>query len=131
MKKDIEIPLVENVYLAVVHDFNKAFKSDDWNVYLINDKDVALEMVLIISKGYDENRETAQMRHKVELLPAQSAVKIEFMINEVLVLNNEFKITFFANNKLFDKTFLIKKNSIKKSALRMVKALGKRGIVIK
>jgi len=131
MKKDIKIPVVENVYLAVIHDYNKTFKSDDWNVYLINDKDVALEMVLIISKGYDENRETAQMRHKVENLPAKSAVKIEFMINEVLVLNNEFKITFFANNKLFDKTFLIKKNSIKKSALRMVKALGKRGIVIK
>ena len=131
MKKDIKIPVVENVYLAVIHDYNKTFKSDDWNVYLINDKDVALEMVLIISKGYDENRETAQMRHKVENLPAKSAVKIEFMINEVLVLNNEFKITFFANNKLFDKTFLIKKNSIKKSALRMVKALGKRGVVIK
>jgi len=131
MKKDIKIPVVENVYLAVVHEYNKAFKTDDWNVFLINDKDIALEMVLIISKGYDEKRETAQMRHKVALLPAQSAVKIEFMIDEVLVLNNEFKITFFADNKLYDKSFLIKKNTIKKSALRMIKALHKRGIIIK
>jgi len=131
MKKDIHIPVIKNVYLVVVHDYNKTFKSDDWNVYLINDKDIALEMVLIISKGYDAKRETAQMRHKVAFLPAKSAIKIEFMIDEVLVLNNEFKITFFADNKLYDKIFLIKKNSIKKSALRMVKALGKRGIIFK
>jgi len=39
-------------------------------------------------------------------------------------------MNFFAANKLFDKTFLIKKSSIKKSALRMVKALGKKGIII-
>ncbi|MEE9349875.1 MAG: hypothetical protein V3U80_07500 [Flavobacteriaceae bacterium] len=135
MKKDIKIPFVENVYIAIVHDFNEVFKTDDWNVYLINDKEVAIEMILVLSKGYDGEgklyRETSQMRHKIDVLPKKSGVKIEFMINEVLELNNEFKITFFADNKLYDKTFLIKKNTIKKSALRMVKALGKRGIVIK
>jgi len=135
MKKDIEIPKVENVYLAVVHDYNKIFKTNDWNVYLINDKDVAIEMVLIISKGFDEvgslGRETAQMRHKVELLPAKSAIKIEFMQDEVLALDNEFKITFFVNNRLQDKTFLIKKNSVKVAAQRMIKLLNKKGVLIK
>ncbi len=131
MKKDITIPKVENVYLAVVHDYNKIFKTNDWNVYLINDKDFAIEMVLIISKGFDEKRETAEMRHKVEILPSKSAIKIEFMQDEVLVLSNEFKITFFAENKLFEKTFLFKKNSIKTSALRMLEILNKRGILSK
>lgn len=135
MKKDIKIPKVENIYLAVVHDYNKMFKTNDWNVYLINDKDVAIEMVLIISKGYDRSqsnkRKTAQMRHKVELLPAKSAIKIEFMQDEVLALDNEFKITFFVNNRLQDKTFLIKKDSVKVAAQRMIKLLNKRGILIK
>lgn len=131
MKKDITIPKVENVFLAVVHDYNKIFKTNDWNVYLINDKEIAIDMVLIISKGYDEKRETAEMRHKVALLPAKSAIKIEFMQDEVLVLNNEFRITFFAKNRLFEKTFLFKKNSIKTSALRMIKILNKRGVLIK
>lgn len=131
MKKDIKIPEVENVYLAIVHDYNEIFKTNDWNVYLINDKDIAIEMVLIISKGYDDKRKTAQMRHKVDLLPAKSAIKIEFMQDEVLVLNNEFKITFFANNILFDKIFLIKKNSIKTNVQRMIKSLNKRGVIIK
>ncbi len=131
MKQDIKIPKVENVYLAVVHDYNEIFKTNDWNVYLLNEKDIAIEMVLILSKGFDANRETSTMRHKVEKLPAKSAVKIEFMQDEVLALDNEFKITFFANNKLYDKTFIIKKNSIKIAAQRMIKALNKRGIVIK
>lgn len=131
MKKDIEIPKVENVYLAVVHDYNKIFKTNDWNVYLINDKDIALEMVLIISKGFDEKNKTAKMRHKVEILPKKSAIKIEFMQDEVLVLNNEFKITFFAENQLFEKIFLFKKNSIKTSALRMINILNKRGVILK
>ncbi len=131
MKKDIKAPIVENVYLAIVPDYNKIFKSKDWNVYLINDKNIAIDMILIVSKGYDGKRKTAQMRHKVALLPSKSAVKIEFMQEEVLVLNNEFKITFFSDNVLYDKIFLIKKNSIKKSALRMVKVLGKLGVIIK
>ncbi len=131
MKKDIKIPKVENVYLAVIHDYNEIFKTNDWNVYLINDKDIAIEMVLIKSKGFNDTRETSEMRHKVELLPAKSGVKIEFMQDEVLVLNNEFKITFFAENKLFEKTFLFKKNTIKISALRMVNILNKKGILLK
>lgn len=131
MKKDIVIPKVEAVYLVVVPEFNIAFKSTDWNVYIVNEKEIAIEMVLIFSKGYDDSRETAQMRHKIELLPSKSGVKFELMIEEVLVLNNEFKVTFFMDNVLYDKVFLIKKNSVKKSALRMVKSLGKRGVVVK
>ena len=131
MKKDIIIPQVKDVYLVIVLEYNEVFKQDDWNVYIVNDKEVAIEMVLITSKGFDETRETAQMRHKIDILPAKSAVKFELMVSEVLVLNNEFKLTFFENNKLFDKVFLMQKKSIKKSALRMVKALGKKGIVIK
>lgn len=131
MKKDIDIPEVKDVYIAVVHDYNETFKVNDWNVYLINNKDIAIEMALIISKGFDEKKETSVFRHKVDLLPAKSGVKIEFMQDEVLTLNNEFKITFFANNRLFEKTYLFKKNSIKISALRMITILNKRGVLLK
>jgi len=131
MKKDIEISEIDGVYIVIVPEYNEAFKSDDWNVYLVNERDTDVEMALIISKGFDDKRETAQMRHKIELLPAMSGVKFELMVDEVLALNNQFKVTFFVKNKLYDKTFIAKKNSVKKSALRMVKALDKRGIVIK
>lgn len=131
MKKDIVIPQVKNVYLVLVPEFNDIFKSNDWSVYLVNEKSDDIEMVLITSKGFDNERETAKMRHKIDLLPSNSGVKFELMVEEVMVLNNEFKITFFLKNVLYDKVFLIKKNSIKKSALRMVKALNKRGFIVK
>ena len=52
--------------------------------------------------------------------------------DEVLKLNNEFKLTFFADNTLYEKTFLFKKNTIKESALRTIKILeNKKGIVVK
>ena len=51
LKKDIQIPKVENVYVAVVNEYNEIYKTNDWNAYIINDKTVDLEMVLIVSKG--------------------------------------------------------------------------------
>ena len=53
MKKDINIAKVENVSLAISQEYNEAFKSNDHYAYLINHKDVPLEMVLIVSQGSD------------------------------------------------------------------------------
>jgi hypothetical protein len=133
MKKDIQkIPSVEGVYIAIIYDYNKVFKTNDWNVYLINDKDITIEMVLIVSHGFDREINTSTMRHKLESLPAKSGAKIELMQDEVLKLNNEFKLTFFADNTLYEKTFLFKKNTIKESALRTIKILdNKKGIIVK
>ncbi len=41
MKKDIEIPKVENLFLAISQEYNEAFKSNDHYAYLINKKDTA------------------------------------------------------------------------------------------
>ncbi len=131
MKKDIEIPLVEGIYMAITYDYNKIFKSNDWNAYLINDKEESIEMILIVSHGFDGELKTSTMRHKLENLPAKSGAKIELMQDEVLKLNNEFRLTFFVDNRLFEKTFLFKKNSIKESALRTIKILDTQGIIAK
>lgn len=133
MKKDIKIPEVTNVFMAVVKEYNNEFKCDDWNAYIINNKEVDLEMILIVSKGYDENTlaETSLLRHKIEKLPAQSFAKVELMHEDVLKLANFFNVTFFEENTMFDKKFLFKKGSIKESALRTIPLLNKRGILLK
>ena len=38
MKEDITIPKVESVYIAIVQEFNDIYKTQDWNAYIINDK---------------------------------------------------------------------------------------------
>lgn len=131
MKKDITIPKVEGVFVAVINEYNEAQRTQDWNAYIINTKDVDLEMVLIVSKGFDAHKETSLMRHKLEKLPAQSYAKIEFIQDEVLSLNNEFKVTFFASNTMFDKTFLFGKDTINNKALQDVPLIGVKGVLAK
>ena len=133
MKKDIQIPEVTNVFIAVVKEFNEEFQCDDWNAYIINNKEVAIEMVLIVSKGYDEDTllETSVMRKKIENLPAQSFAKIELLQGEVVNISNFFNVTFFEENKMYDKKYLFKKGTIKESALRTIPLLNKRGILVK
>ncbi len=131
MKKDIKIPEVTDIFMAVVKEYNPDFRTDDWNVYLVNNKIIDLEVVLIVSHGSDDKDQTSIMRKKIECLPANSYAKIEFIQPELFKLNNEFKVTFFADNKLFEKTFIFTKNSIKESALRMIKGFDKKGIISK
>ena len=131
MKKDIYIPKVENVHVAVVYEYNDIYKSNDWNAYIINDKEVDLEMVLIVTRGYSETKETSTMRHKLDRLPAKSFAKIELMQEAVLQLNNEFKVTFFENNTLFDKTYLFRKNTINIKALQTMPLMNKKGVLVK
>ena len=128
MKKDIHIPKVENVYVAIVYEYNDIYKTQDWNAYIINDKQVDLEMVLILSKGYSETKVTSTMRHKLDKLPAKSFAKIELMQDDVLQLNNEFKVTFFEANNLFDKNYLFRKNTINLKALKTIPLMDKKGI---
>jgi hypothetical protein len=129
MKKDIHIPEVSDVVIAVVFEYNGMYKTDDWNAYIINKKSVDLELVVIVSQGFSEAKTTSLFRKKLDLLPANSFAKIELMQPELFKLNNRFQVTFFEGNTLFEKTFLFKENTIKESALRMIPELKKRGIL--
>ncbi|MDN3596112.1 hypothetical protein [Zunongwangia endophytica] len=129
MKKDIEIPEVENVHVAAVREFNEAFQADEWNAYIINNKNVSIETILIVSKGYDGKKETSVMRHKLEKLPPHSFAKIEFLQDEVLSLNNEYQVTFFADNKMFEKTFLLKKNTVSEDRQKEIPLIPKKGVL--
>ena len=60
------------------------------------------------------------MRHKLDRLPAKSYAKIELMQEDVLQLNNEFKVTFFEGNTMFDKTYVFRKNTINEKALQAI-----------
>jgi len=64
LKKDITIPEVKDLYVAIVKEYNETYKVYDWNVYIINDKSVDLEMVIIVTKGYSEAKKTATFRKK-------------------------------------------------------------------
>lgn len=129
MKKDIQIPKVEDVEVAVIYEYNDLYKTDDWNVYIINKKAVDLEMLVIVSQGFSDTKTTSLLRKKLEKLPANSFAKIELIQPELFKLNNRFQVTFFEGNTLYEKTFLFKANTIKEGVLRMIPELNKRGIL--
>lgn len=133
MKKDILIPEVSDVFMAIVKEYNEDFNCDDWNAYIINNKDVDLEMFLIVSKGDEETTKlkTSVLRKKIEKLPAKSFAKVEYINPAVLRLNNIFDVTFFEGNQMFDKTFVFKKGTVKDGTLRMIPLLKKEGVLIK
>ena len=131
MKKDIEIPLVEDVFVAVVLEKNETFRSMDWNAYLVNDLDVPLEMILIVTRGYDQKDTTSTMRHQLEELPPKSFAKVEFLQEEVLRLNNEFSVSYFVDSTMFHKTFVFQKGTIREENIKEIPQLQLKGVVQK
>jgi len=131
MKKDIKIPEVTNVEMAIVYEYNDIYKTDDWNVYLINNKNVDLEMLVIVSQGFSETKTTSLLRKKINKLPANSFAKIELIQPDLFKLNNRFQVTFFEGNTLYEKTFLFKENTVKEGSLRMIDEIKKRGVLVK
>lgn len=111
MKKDIEIPVAKEVYVVLVKEWNKDFLSQDWNAYLVNNRSTPIEMVLVVSKGFDGDRKTATMRHGMAHINAKSFEKIEQVQEDVLHLTNEFFVTFYADNKLYERRFIFEKDS--------------------
>lgn len=135
MKKDIIIPEVENVFLAAVQEWSDDFMEKVWYAYLINDSDFLIESVMVVSKAFGtidgEMKKTSLLRHAyVEVQPV-SVVKIEMMEKSVLVLNNEFMVTFFIGNKLYDKKFIFKANSIDEEATEEVPILFIEGVIVR
>lgn len=131
MKKDIEIPEVKDVYVSVVNEYNAIYKTQDWNAYIINDKNVDLEMVIVVASGYSEEKITSTFRKKLDILPKKSYAKIELLQEELFALTNSFKVTFFEGNRLFDKTYIFRKNTINLKALQPIPLMDTKGVLVK
>ena len=131
MKKDIEIPIAKDVHVALIHEWNEEFLSKDWNAYVLNNKDSPIEMVMVVSKGFDDERKTSTMRHTIGVVAAKSFEKIEGVQEDVLALNNEFFITYYADNKLYEKRFIFDSGSVTVDALKTIPLIEKGGIMAK
>jgi len=135
MKKDITIPEVENVFLAAIQEWNDDFMAKVWYVYLINDSDFELNSVMVVSKAFGtidgEMKKTSLLRHAFVEIPPVSVVKVELIEDSVLALNNEFMVTFFIGNTLYDKKYTFKANSINDQAVEEVPILFTEGVIVR
>ena len=135
MKKDIIIPVVENVFIAAVQEWSDDFMEKVWYAYLVNDSDFNLEGVMVVSKAFGtidgEMKKTSLLRHAFVEIPAVSVVKIEMIEKSVLTLNNEFMVTYFIDGTLYDKKFIFKANSINETEMEEVPILVVDGVIVR
>jgi hypothetical protein len=135
MKSDITIPIVENVFLAAVQEWSDDFMEKIWYVYLINDSDFVLDSVMVVSKAFGtidgEMKKTSLLRHAFVQVPAVSVMKIEMVEKNVLLLNNEFMITYFIGNTLYDKKFIFRAQSITPDYVEEVPILFVDGVIVR
>jgi len=135
MKKDITIPEVENVFLAAVQEWSDDFMEKVWYAYLVNDSDFKLDGVMVVSKAFGtldgEMKKTSLLRHAFVEIPAVSVVKVEMLEKSVLALNNEFMVTFFIGNTLYDRKYIFKANSINEAAVEEVPILFVDGVIVR
>ncbi|NGY36538.1 hypothetical protein FQU23_003320 [Flavobacterium sp. XN-5] len=135
MKKDIHIPEVENVFIVAVQEWSDDFMEKVWYAYLVNDSDFLIESVMVVSKAFGtidgEMKKTSLLRHAFVEVPAVSVVKIEMLEKSVLVLNNEFMVTYFIGDKLYDKKFIFKADCINENSVEEVPILFVDGIIVR
>ena len=135
MKKDITIPEVENVFVAAVQEWSDDFMEKVWYIYLVNDSDFNLDSVMVVSKAFGtidgEMKKTSLLRHAFVEIPAVSVVKVEMLEKSVTTLNNEFMVTFFIGNTLYDKKFTFNANSISENNVEEVPILFVDGVIVR
>lgn len=136
MREDIEIPKVENIAVAVIKELNEEKTTEVYNVYLINLKKNIIRNTLVSSKGYGRNEMTGEeiktsvLRHFIGDLDGKSFAKIEPIMEEVFGLNNEYWVSFFENNTLFDKKYIFLAESITDENMITVPIINKKGVMI-
>lgn len=132
MKKDIEIPEVKNVTIAVVRE-KTILETYEWKVYLINNNNVPLENTLVSSTGYGERngqqQKTSTLRHFLETVPAKSTALVEPINEDVFHLNNEYWVSYYIGKQIFDKKFVFVPESINEDNLIFIRELEKEGIL--
>jgi len=132
MKLSELIPNVEGIELAVILEND----TPEYAVYLHNAKEDIIEGIIITSVGYGENPstgepvKTATLRHSLEVMLPSEVAKIELIVPEVFGLYNEYWVSFWINEQLFDKKFLFLPDAIHMDKLTFLESFGKPGVLL-
>ncbi len=130
MINDIEFPEVKNVTIAVVKE---SVDESPWKVYLINKNQFPIENTLVASKGYGElegeKQKTSVLRHFLQTVPPNDAALIEPIDPAVFHLNNEYWVSYYVGNEIYDKRFLFVPDTICEQNMTFIKELDKEGVL--
>ena len=133
MKKDISIPKVKDVGVAIIQEKDK--KELIWRAYLLNLNNYLIKDVLVSSRGYgtinDKKKKTSSFSHYLGDITKRSYKLIEPISEETFILSNEFLVTFYINGTIYDKKYIFLPEAIQKNNFTAIPILNKKGILIK
>jgi hypothetical protein len=135
MKKDIIFHPVQGVHVAVVRKVNE-HNTAEWNVVVINSNDQPITSVFVTSKGYgntesglNSEQKTSTLRHFFPEIEAGKHTFVEAIMPDVFHLNNEFWISYFLGNQIYDKKFIFVPDSIVEDNVIEIAPLGLEGVL--
>ncbi|MBM3429735.1 MAG: hypothetical protein FJX99_01980 [Bacteroidetes bacterium] len=135
MREELKGPKVDHVAVAVVMDEIEGEK--EFCVYLVNFRDDIMEGIIISSTGYGENAQTGEkiktstLRHSLEVLLPNEAAKIEPIMPDLFGLTNEYWVSFWVNDTMYDKRFIFPAESISEKKMKYLEHFKKPGVIIK
>ncbi|WP_255462820.1 hypothetical protein [Galbibacter sp. BG1] len=117
------------MHIAAVNEWDEKHLTKTWYVYLINNCDTPIEGTIVVSKGYGDDLKTSTMRHGLGDFEAKSFRKVEILQEDVFKLTNEYFVTFFAENKLFERKFLFQPHQVSENNTSQVPLLQMEGVL--
>ncbi len=132
MLKDIFKDEVEDIAIAVVPS-----EEDNslWEVYMINLKEEGLDNVIVASKGYGiykgEEVKTSVLRHFLGSFEPLDIRLIEPIQKDVFGLNNEYWVSFYIGQNIFDKKFIFLPESITEDNFTRIPFIDRPGVMIR
>lgn len=132
MLKDINREEIEDIAIAVVPSVED---NSVWEVYMINLKEEGLENVIVASKGYGtykgEEVKTSVLRHYLGSFEPLDIRMIEPIQKEVFGLNNEYWVSFYIGQNIFDKKFIFLPESITEDNFIRIPFIDRQGVMIR
>jgi hypothetical protein len=132
MLKDINREDVEDIAIAVAPGEED---SNIWEVYMINLKEEGLDNVIVASKGYGmyngEEVKTSVLRHYLGAFEPLDIRLIEPIQKEMFGLNNEYWVSFYIGQNIFDKKFIFLPESISEDNFTRVPFINRMGVIIR
>ena len=135
MKEELLGPKVENVGVAVIQSINED-NEKEYTVYLISLREDIMEGIIVASTGYGENTvtgekiKTSTLRHGIEVLLPNEIAKIEPIMPDVFGLSNEYWVSFWVEDVLFDKRFVFPAESLIEENFKYLDAFKRKGVIL-
>jgi hypothetical protein len=134
MREELLGPKVEGIALALV-ELPIEGGEPEYIVYMLSSREDIIEGIIVTSTGYGldatgQEIKTSTLRKGIEVMLPNEAARIEPIMPDLFGLNNEFWVSFWADDVMYDKRFVFEANSIDPKKFVDIPQLNTKGIII-